>query len=156
LMVVGAADVAQRTIQDLVDEVPRGSLVVLNDTKVIRARILGEKEGSGGKTEIFLLRREPGDEAIWRAMARASKALRDGMRVRAGPLVVEVRGRDADGLYRVALSSPGGSLDDALRVAAQVPLPPYITRAPTGEDEERYQTVYARVPGAVAAPTAGL
>jgi S-adenosylmethionine:tRNA ribosyltransferase-isomerase len=148
---------------DLDLHVTEGSLVVVNDTKVIRARILGVKEGSGGKAEIFLVRKigeEVGDGTKtvqrWRAMGRASKALRPGARITKGALVVEIEGKADDGLFEVRLSAREGSVDEALRVAGQVPLPPYIKRDVSPEDEARYQTVFAKNEGAVAAPTAGL
>lgn len=156
LLVAGPPPVHAR-VGALAEFVPAGTLVVVNDTKVIRARILGTKEGSGGKAEIFLVRRASGSDQgeTWRAMARASKPMREGTRVLAGPLTVTVLGRGDDGLFLVRLES-AGPLDEALRVAAQVPLPPYIKRAPRPEDEDRYQTIFARAEGAVAAPTAGL
>jgi S-adenosylmethionine:tRNA ribosyltransferase-isomerase len=94
----------------------------------------------------------------WRAMARASKPIRVGTRIVSGPLVVEVEGTSDDGLYLVRLSSHDANIavEDAIRRTARVPLPPYIKRPVRTEDEERYQTVYARAEGAVAAPTAGL
>ena len=167
LMVVRDAGVDHARIKDLAEHIPNGSLVVVNDTKVIRARILGTKEGSGGKAEVFLVRKEPdpsGDEVAepprqrWRAMARASKPLRPGARVISGPLCVEIEGKAPDGLFLVRLSSRDDALtiDEALETGAKVPLPPYIKRDASPEDEQRYQTVFARAPGAVAAPTAGL
>ena len=163
LLVVADPRLLHTTIASLPEHVPDGSLVVVNDTRVVRARILGTKEGSGGKAEVFLVRREPGDDARptrerWRAMARASKALKPGTRVVRGPLAVTIEGKADDGLFAVTLESRDGAkdLDAALREAADVPLPPYIKRAARPDDEERYQTVYARVPGAIAAPTAGL
>ena len=168
LMVVRDDDVpVHGRIKDLAEHIPNGSLIVVNDTKVIRARILGTKEGSGGKAEVFLVRREPdpsGDDLAgpprqrWRAMARASKPLRPGARVLNGPLCVEIEGKAADGLFLVQLSSRDDalSIEEALETGAKVPLPPYIKREVRAEDEQRYQTVFARSPGAVAAPTAGL
>ncbi|MBX3224324.1 MAG: tRNA preQ1(34) S-adenosylmethionine ribosyltransferase-isomerase QueA [Labilithrix sp.] len=172
LLVVAESELSHARIKDLADHVPRGSLVVVNDTKVIRARILGVKEGSGGKAEVFLVRKDPAsggeDEAPsslretprerWRAMARASKPLRAGARIVSGPLLVEIEGKAPDGLFLVRLSSRDDALtiDDALQTAARVPLPPYIKRDVQPADEQRYQTVFARTPGAVAAPTAGL
>ncbi len=167
LMVVGDDTTVHAHIKDLAEHIPHGSLIVVNDTKVIRARILGTKEGSGGKAEIFLVRKEPdpSDDAIgqpprerWRAMARASKPLRPGARVLAGALCVEVEGKAPDGLFVVRLSSRDDALtiENALATGARVPLPPYIKREVRAEDEQRYQTVFARAPGAVAAPTAGL
>lgn len=150
-------------VAELAAHVPPGSLVVVNDTKVLRARIVGSKEASGGRAEVFLVRKV--GEAIeagrtvqtWRAMGRASKPLRPGARVTKDALVVEIEGKADDGLFQVRLSTRDGSpVDEAIRAAGQVPLPPYIKREVRPEDEERYQTVYARNEGAVAAPTAGL
>lgn len=156
----GAIDHA--SVAELSAHIPAGSLVVVNDTKVIRARILGTKAGSGGKAEVFLVRKDvapddaPGER--WRAMARASKPLRPGARVVSGALDVDFEGKAEDGLFLVRLSTSDGAitLDDALRSSAKVPLPPYVKRDVRPADEERYQTVFARAPGAVAAPTAGL
>ncbi len=167
LMVVRDDGSVHAQIRDLADYIPNGSLIVVNDTKVIRARILGTKEGSGGKAEVFLVRREPDPSGVdvgrsprqrWRAMARASKPLRPGARVLNGPLCVEIEGKAPDGLFLVQLSSRDEalSIDEALETSARVPLPPYIKRDVRAEDEQRYQTVFARSPGAVAAPTAGL
>jgi S-adenosylmethionine:tRNA ribosyltransferase-isomerase len=147
-------------ISDLAENVREGTLVVLNDTRVLPARIVGTKADTGGRTEIFLVRKmtelEDGSER-WRAMARASKGIRPGMHVVKGALDVEVEQKADDGLFQVRLSTRGGvDLARALEEAGQIPLPPYIKREPRSEDRERYQTVFARVPGAVAAPTAGL
>ncbi len=149
-------------VRDLVDLIPRGALVVVNDTRVLNARLLGHKVGSGGKVEIFLVRREgPQAPGVWLALGRASKSLRAGTRLalgRAAGLHGEIVGNEPDeGLLRVALAcARGGDLDDAIRREGVVPLPPYIRRPATAADEERYQTVFAREEGAVAAPTAGL
>lgn len=164
LMVIPEAAPAHHThVADLAEHVAPGTLVVVNDTRVMRARIVGTKEGTGGKTEVFLLRKMggslegPGTVQRWRALARASKGLRPGMRVNKGALVAELLGRAEDGTFEVALSTRDGSpIDEAVRTAGQIPLPPYIKREPTREDEERYQTVYAQREGSVAAPTAGL
>ena len=156
LMVVPReGDPQHSSIAALPELLPPGALVVVNDTRVLRARIVGAKEGSGGKAEIFLVRRIEG--ATWEAMGRASKGLRPGARVRKDPLVVEVEAKDENGLFRVRLETTDGtSVDDAIRAVGRVPLPPYIRRDPAAEDDERYQTVFARADGAVAAPTAGL
>lgn len=163
-----ASAIEHRTIADLANQVAPGTLVVVNDTKVFPARILGTKEGTGGKSEVFLVRRlaEAGGEGAqrapqttqrWSALARASKALRPGTRIVKGPLVVEFEGKAEDGLFEVRLSTSDGSpVDEARLAAGQVPLPPYIKRDVSAADDERYQTVFARVEGAVAAPTAGL
>jgi S-adenosylmethionine:tRNA ribosyltransferase-isomerase len=153
-----------RTIAELAEQVAPGTLIVVNDTKVLPARILGTKEGTGGKSEVFLVSKL-GDGVLhdgtavqrWRALARASKALRPGTRIVKDALLVEFEGKAEDGLFEVRLSTrDGSSIDDARRKAGQVPLPPYIKRDVRIEDEARYQTVFARAEGAVAAPTAGL
>lgn len=169
LLVVPPPPASMRTaaldakISDLAEHVPPGTLVVLNDTKVLRARILGTKEGTGGRAEVFLVRKmsdgiEDGvHQQRWRAMGRASKALRPGTRIVRDALVVEFDGKADDGLFEVRLFTRDGSpLEEARMKAGQVPLPPYIKRDVRTEDEERYQTVFAKVEGAVAAPTAGL
>lgn len=164
---VSPSNVLHATIADLATHIAPGSLVVVNDTRVIRARILGTKEGSGGKAEIFLLRRETSSTSAdsdgrpaqrWRAMTRASKPLRPGARISRGPLVAEIEGKTDDGLFLVRLTTRDSAIgiDEALHTAATIPLPPYIKRDVRSEDEARYQTVFAREPGAVAAPTAGL
>jgi S-adenosylmethionine:tRNA ribosyltransferase-isomerase len=152
------------SIAELAEHVAPGTLLVVNDTKVLPARILGTKEGTGGKSEVFLVRKlgevvddEGRPVQRWRALARASKALRPGTRIVKDALVVEFDGKGDDGLFEVRLFTRDGSpLDEARRSAGQVPLPPYIKREVRPEDEARYQTVFARAEGAVAAPTAGL
>lgn len=148
-------DVESR-VSELASFVPEGALVVLNDTRVVKARLLGHKVGSGGKAEIFLVRKRP--DGTFLALGRASKALREGTKIEAGALVVEILGRDEDeGLFVVGLgTTTGETVADAIARVGKVPLPPYIKRAPTVADESRYQTVFAREDGAVAAPTAGL
>lgn len=164
MIVPPEGDVRHARVSDLPSLVEPGTLVVVNDTKVIPARILGHKEGSGGRAEVFLVRKV-GDatsddgkvKQTWHAMARASKALREGTRIVKDALVVTFSGRAEDGLFVVELAARDGTpLDEAIEKAGQVPLPPYIKRDVRPEDGERYQTIFARVPGAVAAPTAGL
>jgi S-adenosylmethionine:tRNA ribosyltransferase-isomerase len=165
LLVVPASGALQhRSIAELADLATPGTLVVVNDTKVFPARIVGTKEGTGGRSEVFLVRKL--DDAVddsgratqrWRALARASKALRPGTRIVKDALVIEFEGKAEDGLFEVLLSTRDGSpVDEARTKAGQVPLPPYIKRAVRAEDIDRYQTVFARAEGAVAAPTAGL
>lgn len=172
----GALDHA--AVRDLPDRVAPGTLVVVNDTRVIPARLLGRKADTGGRVEVLLVRRlgdatvEDGDRALpaerWSALGRASKPLRPGARivVDAGgeqqqaraPLCIEIGPAARDGAtLEVLLFSPAGEpLDRAIDRLGHVPLPPYMHRPDAARDRERYQTVFARVPGAVAAPTAGL
>ena len=147
-------ELRHRAVRDLPSLLPGGAVVVLNDTRVLRARLRGAKP-TGGRAEFLLVRALDPDARTWSAMGRASKALRDGTEVRVdASLVVRVLGRDEDGLLRVALLA-----DDpraAVERAGEIPLPPYMRRRPDRADDERYQTVFAAKPGAVAAPTAGL
>jgi len=147
-----AADgtLADRRFTDLPALLSAGDLLVSNDTRVIRARLHGVKD-SGGKVEVLVERIVDACEVL--AHVRASKSPRAGSRLRlADAIDVEVLGR-ADDLFRLRFPA------DALRLLdahGEVPLPPYITHAADADDAARYQTVYARTPGAVAAPTAGL
>lgn len=161
-----------RAIRELDELLPEGALVVVNETRVLPARLFGRKPGTGGKVELLLVQRtEGGDPAgsieRWRAMGRSSKPLRAGMEIELeaegtepqGPrLLARIEGREeGSGLLEVTLISPVGlRVSDAIEALGHVPLPPYIRRADEASDRERYQTVFAREPGAVAAPTAGL
>lgn len=168
LLVVGRGAPEHAAISGLDRLIPRGALLVVNDTRVVPARLLGHKVGTGGKVEIFLVRRlgQPGATERWEALGRASKPLREGMEIEFGPdhpsrLCARIIGARAagaeDGLLEVALHSPtGASVVDAVAALGHVPLPPYLRRGDDTADRERYQTVFARAPGAVAAPTAGL
>src|SRR5579859_6502647 len=142
---------ADRSFRDLPSLLREGDLLVFNDTRVVPARLHGRKE-TGGAVE-FLIERIL-DEHTALVHARASKPWRLGMRVLFTD-GVEARVLEREGeLLKVEF--PGVKLLDFLYAHGHVPLPPYIVRDDEGEDRERYQTVYARVPGAVAAPTAGL
>lgn len=173
LMVLGplgkSAAARHATIAGLPELVPAGALVVVNDTRVLRARLLGTKRGTGGRAEILLVRKRDGDgEAeVWSALGRASKGLKEGAIVDLEGLEVRVlqARQGPDALLRVRLGTTDGTpVRDAIERVGHVPLPPYIrrdggdgeARAKPSADAERYQTVFARAPGAVAAPTAGL
>ena len=138
--------------RDIVDLVAPGDVMVFNDTRVIKARLAGRKL-SGGRIEV-LVERVLDEHEAW-AQVRASHAPREGsLLVLADVLSAEVMERRGD-LYRLRFRESASVLELLARYGS-VPLPPYIAHAPAVEDEERYQTVYAREPGAVAAPTAGL
>lgn len=125
-------------------------LLVMNDTRVIKARLFGHKE-SGGRVELLVERVLDERDAL--AFIRASHAPRPGSRIRlADDVAAEVLARQDD-LTRLRFPRP---VLDVLDRLGQLPLPPYIEHTPTADDEARYQTVYANAPGAVAAPTAGL
>jgi S-adenosylmethionine:tRNA ribosyltransferase-isomerase len=132
-------------------------LLVVNDSKVRKARLFGSSE-TGGKVEFLLLHPDSQDQCLWTAMVSKAKKQRPGKRFlfpQGIEGIIEAINGDSTGPYRrVRFSIP---VDDAyLEVNGHIPLPPYIRREDTELDEERYQTVYARHPGSVAAPTAGL
>jgi S-adenosylmethionine:tRNA ribosyltransferase-isomerase len=136
-----------------------GDVVVLNNTRVFPARLVGAREPSGGRVELFLVsEREP---LLWEALSRPARRLQKGARLRFGDgrLRAEVVEALSDG-RRVVRFDCDASFDSLLEEFGQTPLPPYIKREGEGahflEDRERYQTVYARERGAIAAPTAGL
>jgi S-adenosylmethionine:tRNA ribosyltransferase-isomerase len=127
-------------------------LLVLNDTRVLKARLHGEKT-SGGKVEV-LVERVLGEHEVL-AQVRASKALKVGSQFRlANAFLVTMLGREGE-FFHLRFDSPT-TVFELLEQFGQLPLPPYITHAAEAEDDERYQTVFAREAGAVAAPTAGL
>lgn len=144
--------VTDRQFSELAQLLEPDDLLVLNDTRVIPARLLGAKH-SGGQVEVLIERIENQSEAL--AHIRASKACKPGNRLTMeGELEFEVLGREGD-LFRIKLLGESDLLTELERVG-RIPLPPYIKRTANDTDRQRYQTVYAREPGAVAAPTAGL
>ncbi|HEY3567311.1 MAG TPA: tRNA preQ1(34) S-adenosylmethionine ribosyltransferase-isomerase QueA [Thermoanaerobaculia bacterium] len=138
-------------VRDLPRLLRPGDLLVLNDTRVIPARLYGRSAG-GGKMEILLI--EPVGEREWDALVKPGRRARPGARFEIGEeLTAEVIDKREDGRYRLRFSEP---VEPHLERLGHIPLPPYIHRPEAPEDRERYQTVYASQPGAVAAPTAGL
>ncbi len=152
LLCLSDGSLTDRTFAQLPQLLTPGDLLVFNDTRVIKARLFGQKE-SGGKIELLIERVIGEHEA--QAHIRASHAPRNGMKlVFDGGARAEVLGREGE-LYHLRFEG-GENLYAVLERSGRLPLPPYITHVPGQEDESRYQTVYAREPGAVAAPTAGL
>lgn len=160
---------AHRRFAELPELLQPGDVLVLNDARVIPARLLGSKVGSGGRVELLVVRpaaptltsaalHQAPETLEWICLGQASKGLKPGQQVAfAGGLTAEVLEALGGGEYRVRFHAPPGtSLADLLDEAGRLPLPPYITREPDAADAERYQTVYAKASGAVAAPTAGL
>jgi S-adenosylmethionine:tRNA ribosyltransferase-isomerase len=152
LLVVGPAALTDSSIRALPQWLEPGDLLVFNDTRVMHARLYGTK-GSGGRIEVLIERLTGEHEAL--AQVRASKTPRAGSRLRMEDAFdFEVLGRDGE-FFR--LRSLGETpLTALLERHGRLPLPPYIERAAADADEQRYQTVYARETGSVAAPTAGL
>ena len=159
LLVLHRADgrIEHRYFRDIGEYLRQGDLLVANQSRVLPARLLGVKEGSGGRAEILLLaiRNDLGTD-YWEALVRPGRRLRAGQRVQFGDgkLTAEVLDRTASGGRIVHLIASEGTVAAAIAQVGIVPLPPYI-HAPLA-DAERYQTVYARQPGSAAAPTAGL
>lgn len=155
LMVVhrDSGAIEHRHFADLVELVPAGDVLVLNTTRVFRARLLGRRD-SGAPAEILLLRRH--DDGRWEAMVHPGGKLKPGRTVHIAPgfdaIIEEVTERRTR-LVRLVVQGDEAALIEA---HGHVPLPPYIARSDSTADAERYQTVYARQSGSVAAPTAGL
>ena len=139
-----------RRFDEIVDYLRPGDLVVCNDSRVIPARLVGHKVNGGGKVELLLLRRL--EQGVWETLAKPGRRLKEGTKVVIGlepAIEAQVMARNEAGTFIVELAD-----EEALERAGSVPLPPYI-HLPL-DDAERYQTVYARTKGSVAAPTAGL
>jgi len=148
---------AHHRFSDLVQLLPADCLLVLNDTKVFPARLRGRKD-TGGAVEVLLLRRAKGEEETWEVLCKGGQHIRAGARARFSPELIGEwieAPREGRGVLRFTCR---GDFFSVLERVGETPLPPYIKRTAGGEgtDRERYQTVYARQVGAVAAPTAGL
>jgi S-adenosylmethionine:tRNA ribosyltransferase-isomerase len=151
-----SGEIIHSVFSELGDFLDAGDLLVLNDTKVFPARLRGVKD-SGGKAEVLLLERFPGARSLWIALIDAAKKPRVGSRIRFGAdLVAEIIGDMGRGRFGVEFHH-AGDFDEQLNALGEPPLPPYIRRSRETDmaDWDRYQTVYAAHPGAIAAPTAG-
>ncbi|MHB9030513.1 MAG: tRNA preQ1(34) S-adenosylmethionine ribosyltransferase-isomerase QueA [Candidatus Latescibacterota bacterium] len=156
LMVLDPAEeIRHRLFRDIPEYFSPGDVLVVNDTRVFPARLVGKKEDTGGDVELLLLR--PSVDGSWEALARPAKRLRVGTPLLFGEGILRalVTEKGEYGQIRVRLES-NLDINAAVDRVGQIPLPRYIRREPETADCERYQTVYARVRGAVAAPTAGL
>lgn len=139
--------------KDIKNYLKPGDCLVLNNTKVIPARLIGEKEGTGAKVEILLLKRREND--IWETLVKPGKKARPGAKIifGGGLLSCEILSIEEEG-NRLIQFSYDGIFEEILDQLGQMPLPPYITHQL--QDKNRYQTVYAKYEGSAAAPTAGL
>ena len=150
-----SGDLSGKHFSDLLNMIPSRDILVLNDTKVFPARILGKKKGTGGKVDVLLLARA--DEKSWRCLLQP--ALKEGQEIEFEGAGVSAQAvfekRDADGIPRLRFEGCANARDLAEKIGT-MPLPPYIKREAEASDLEKYQTVFAREEGAVAAPTAGL
>jgi len=152
----GGGEPLYTSFSRLGDFLREGDALVINDTRVMPARLFGQKE-TQGRIEILLLRKVPGDGEQWECLVKRGKRIKEGTRLRFSPdLEGEVVGNGSEGKKRIAFE-PQGAFREIIHRIGHMPLPPYIRQ---GEDEEidgeGYQTIFARHEGAVAAPTAGL
>lgn len=148
--------VEHRHFYDILNYVNPGDCLVLNDSRVIPARLFGTKEGTGAHIELLLIKRIEGDR--WECMVRPGKRLHEGNTVLLGDdFRAHILGihDEANGTRLVEFEYEGIFME-RLEEIGSMPLPPYITRAANDDDKEMYQTVYSRIDGSVAAPTAGL
>ena len=163
LMVVNrkTGEIEHRQFKDLVDYFDEGDVMIFNDTKVFPARMYGNKEKTGARIEVFLLRELNKENLLWDVLVDPARKIRIGNKLYFGDdnsLVAEVidnttsRGRT----LRFLFDGEYEDFREQLKILGETPLPKYITREPDADDEERYQTIYAKHEGAVAAPTAGL
>lgn len=139
--------------RNVISYLKKGDCLVLNDTKVLPARLIGEKEGTGAKIEVLLLKRK--QDNIWETLVKPGRKAKPGTRISfgGGKLMGEVTGIVDEG-NRLVQFEFDGIFEEVLDELGQMPLPPYITHQL--EDKNRYQTVYAKHEGSAAAPTAGL
>ena len=139
---------------DIVKLIRPADVLIVNETRVFPARLYGVRSDTGGKVEVLLIKQAA--EGRWLVMGKPARALQVGRKLTfaGGELEAEVTARREDG--RVELDFAVKDITSILNEIGEIPLPPYICRPPTEQDEERYQTVFARQQGAIAAPTAGL
>lgn len=155
MLTVEPAGCTDGNVRDFAEKVPSGALVVLNDTRVRKARLLAAKS-TGGRVEVLFLRPEAsGGGEVWTALVSSNRRLKAGTKLSVGPAVIILQERGADGQARVRLEVPG-DVESFFAEHGHVPLPPYIRREEDIADDDRYQTVFAAWSGSAAAPTAGL
>jgi S-adenosylmethionine:tRNA ribosyltransferase-isomerase len=159
LLVLEGERLEDSSVDRLAELIPEGALLVLNDTRVRRARVFGTKQGSGGRVELLFMRRVSTDGAgheRWEAIGRSSKPLRVGAIIEWDETRIEILQRAEDATFLVSVATGGLDFEQILDQRGHLPLPPYMRRADEPDDLERYQTVYARRTASAAAPTAGL
>ena len=163
LMVVhkSTGKLEHRTFKDLIEYFDEDDTIIFNNTKVFRARMFGNKEKTGARIEVFLLRELNRDNRLWDVLVDPARKIRIGNKLYFGEnddLIAEVidnttsRGRT----LRFLFDGTHEEFQETLNLLGETPLPKFIDRSPTQQDEERYQTIYAKESGSVAAPTAGL
>jgi S-adenosylmethionine:tRNA ribosyltransferase-isomerase len=154
LVLYKMAGLSHRMVRELPQLLRPGDVLVANDAKVIPARLRGRKAGTGGQVELLLV--EPLGGADWLALGGSSKPLREGSEIEVLDSRIQIVQNRGGGELVVRLPAEGDALWAFLEKNGELPLPPYLDRAPIPADAERYQTIFAKERGAVAAPTAGL
>jgi S-adenosylmethionine:tRNA ribosyltransferase-isomerase len=153
----GSGKIEHRLFSDLPELTRPGDLMVVNRSRVVKARLLGARVGSGAPAEVFLL--SPLGDGRYEAMVSPGGKLKPGRVVQFAPgftaEILEVTERRTR-IVQLRAAAPFDDLAQAIEACGHIPLPPYIARADDASDVDRYQTIYAREPGSVAAPTAGL
>ncbi len=149
-------EIKNKVFTDVVDFMEKGDVLAVNETRVFQARLYGKKEKTNAKIEVFLLRELNAEECIWDVIVDPARKVRIGNKIYFNDkLWCEVIDNTTSRGRTVRFNQPG-NVFSAVEKIGLTPLPPYIKREPVPEDKVNYQTVYARVDGAVAAPTAGL
>ena len=158
LMVINreTQEVENKVFSDIVSYMGKGDVLVVNETRVFQARLYGKKEKTNAKIEVFLLRELNAEDCIWDVIVDPARKVRIGNKIYFNDkLWCEVIDNTTSRGRTVRFNQPG-NVYKAVEKIGLTPLPPYIKREPEASDKENYQTVYAKVDGAVAAPTAGL
>jgi S-adenosylmethionine:tRNA ribosyltransferase-isomerase len=159
LLVASDEGLQHKMVRDLAELLPESALLVINDTRVRRARLIGERLPGRGRVELLMLEQlaEPhGESESWRALGHANKPLAVGTQIEAHGLSIEIVAKDSSDATLELRVQGSESVETILERSGHVPIPPYLARVDEPEDVERYQTLYARRVGSVAAPTAGL
>ncbi|MEA3485526.1 MAG: tRNA preQ1(34) S-adenosylmethionine ribosyltransferase-isomerase QueA [Candidatus Aerophobetes bacterium] len=150
-------EIEHRSFREITEFLQKGDVLVLNNTRVIPARLIGRKKNTGGKAEIFLLKKR--EAGLWECLLRPAKKIKEGSQIcfPGTPLTAYILKKENGAKGIVKFNAPG-KVEEFISQFGQIPLPPYIKRnkKPTLQDRQRYQTVYAKKKGAIAAPTAGL
>jgi S-adenosylmethionine:tRNA ribosyltransferase-isomerase len=149
--------VENKKFTDVIDYMSKGDVLVVNETKVMQARLYGKKERTNAKIEVFVLRELNREENIWDVIVDPARKVRIGNRIYFNDnLWCEVIDNTTSRGRTVRFNEDAGNIFDAIEKIGQTPLPPYIKREITFEDKESYQSIFARYDGSVAAPTASL
>ncbi|MFA3782527.1 tRNA preQ1(34) S-adenosylmethionine ribosyltransferase-isomerase QueA [Melioribacteraceae bacterium 4301-Me] len=150
-------EIEHKIFSDIIDYMNKGDVLVVNESKVMQARLFGKKERTNAKIEVFVLRELNKEDKIWDVIVDPARKVRIGNRIYfSDNLWCEVIDNTTSRGRTVRFNEEAGDIFQAIEKIGTTPLPPYIKREPVPEDRENYQTIFAKVDGSVAAPTAGL